>query len=86
MKENASDEEIKKAFRKLALRYHPDRNKSKDAEEKFKEISEAYAILAGKQKAPAVYSDYDAVPETWEQSVFRIWQGIANRKQDNSYR
>ncbi|HCQ29847.1 MAG TPA: molecular chaperone DnaJ, partial [Flavobacteriales bacterium] len=35
---NATDEEIKKAFRKLALEFHPDRNKSKGAEDKFKEI------------------------------------------------
>jgi curved DNA-binding protein len=50
VKKNASDEEIKKAYRKLALQYHPDRNKSKDAEEKFKTISEAYAVLSDKKK------------------------------------
>jgi len=42
----ASKEEIKEAYRKLALQYHPDRNKAPDAEERFKEISEAYAILS----------------------------------------
>ena len=42
----ASEEEIKKAFRKLALKYHPDRNKEKGAETKFKEINEAYQILS----------------------------------------
>ena len=42
---NATDEEIKKAFRKLALEFHPDRNKSKGAEDKFKEINEAYQVL-----------------------------------------
>ena len=48
---NASDEEIKKAFRRLALRYHPDRCPGEpESEEKFKEINEAYAVLADPNK------------------------------------
>jgi molecular chaperone DnaJ len=47
---NATQDEIKSAYRKLALQYHPDRNKSPDAEGKFREMSEAYAILADQEK------------------------------------
>lgn len=48
---DASDDEIKKAFRKLALKYHPDRNQGdKEAEQKFKEINEAYQCLGDRQK------------------------------------
>ena len=47
---SASKEEIKKVYRKLALQYHPDKNKDKSAEEKFKEISEAYAVLYDDEK------------------------------------
>ncbi len=48
---NASKDEIKKAFRKLAMKYHPDKNKdNKEAEEKFKKINEAYAVLSNDEK------------------------------------
>ncbi len=51
---NASDKEIKKAYRRLAMKYHPDRNSDNpDAEEKFKAIQEAYAILSDEQKRAA---------------------------------
>jgi len=45
---NASEDEVKKAFRKLAVKYHPD--KEGGSEEKFKEINEAYEVLKDKQK------------------------------------
>lgn len=47
---SASADEIKKAYRKLALEWHPDRNKSAGAHEKFKEINEAYAVLSDAKK------------------------------------
>src|SRR5438309_4551846 len=48
---NSSEQEIKKAYRQLALKYHPDRNPdNKEAEEKFKEASSAYQVLSDQQK------------------------------------
>ena len=57
---NASEDDIKKAYRKLAMKYHPDRNQgdeAKKAEEKFKEVKEAYEILSEPQKR-AAYDQY----------------------------
>lgn len=47
---SATDQEIKSAYRKMALQYHPDRNKTKEAEEKFKEVTKAYEVLSDPQK------------------------------------
>src|ERR687884_2141217 len=64
---SASKEEIKNAYRKLALQYHPDRNKSAGAEEKFKEISEAYAVLSDDEKRKR----YDTYGHVGTEDVFR---------------
>lgn len=50
VEKGSSQDDIKKSFRKLAFKYHPDRNKEPDAEDRFKEISEAYAVLSDEQK------------------------------------
>jgi molecular chaperone DnaJ len=42
----ATQDEVKRSFRRLAMQYHPDRNKAPDAEQKFKEINEAYEVLS----------------------------------------
>ena len=53
----ANDDEIKKAYRKLALKYHPDKNKTAQAEERFKQIAEAYEVLSDKKKRD-IYDQY----------------------------
>lgn len=57
---NASDEQIKKAFRRLAFQYHPDHNEKAGAEERFKEINEAYEVLSDTEKR-ASYDRYGRV-------------------------
>ncbi len=63
VKRTASQEEIKQAFRRLARKYHPDVNKSPDAERKFKEINEAHEVLSDTEKR----KKYDTLGAQWKQ-------------------
>lgn len=62
VKRDATEAEIKSAYRKLARKYHPDVNKTKEAEEKFKDINEAYEVLGDKTKRQR----YDSLGSSWQ--------------------
>ena len=77
----ASDNEIKSQYRKLALKFHPDRNKSTDAGEHFKEISEAYAVLSDLEKRK-VYDQFGHAGVDGRYSTEDIFQGASGNFND----
>ena len=75
----ASDSEIKRAYRRLARRYHPDVNKDPAAEEQFKEVNEAYHVLADpdtRARYDRFGPDFRRIPEGAE----RAWAGAGARR------
>ena len=76
---SASEEEIKRAFRRLALQYHPDRNKEDGAEGRFKEINEAYEVLSDPDKR-ASYDRFGHVGEGFGRGFegFDIFRGFGD--------
>lgn len=77
---NASKEEIKKAYKKLAKQYHPDLNKDKEANEKFKDINEAYSVLSDDTKR----SNYDRFGTSGEQ-FSQDFSGFNNENFGNDF-
>ncbi len=97
---NATKQEIKKAYRRLARKYHPDVNKSPDAEEKFKEVKEAYEVLsndekraqydrfghAGPQTETGGFGGFGAEDFTGFGDIFDMFFGSGRRKDPNAPR
>lgn len=83
VKKDASEDEIKAAYKLLAKKYHPDLNKEKDAAEKFKEINEAYSVLGDKTKR----ANYDrfGTAEQGFQGGFSGFEGFGNFGMDDAF-
>ena len=74
---NASDEDIKKVYRSLAMRYHPDRNQAPGAEARFKAVTKAYEILSDRSKR----GEYDQsvnhrIVLDAEAEAFELWRSL----------
>lgn len=82
LQKDASHKEIKQAYRKLSLQYHPDRNKDDSAERKFKEITEAYQMLKIEQKIEnAKHKDV----ETAQTEFWRYYDKKTDERFSSSY-
>lgn len=82
LEEGASENDIKKSFRTLAAKNHPDTNKEDGAEEKFKKINEAYQILTGKQKAEDSFDNFYNVENINVDFMNSIFNDMFNKDRD----
>ncbi len=88
VRKGASRKEIQEAYRRLAFMFHPDKNKDAGAEARFKEISEAYAVLSGKEKPqpePRVRQRMGE-EEAWAFHVAVVWKNLDEERHNNMYR
>ncbi|XP_052061451.1 uncharacterized protein LOC127701557 isoform X2 [Mytilus californianus] len=83
LKPGVTDDDVKKAYRTLAKKYHPDKNKSHDAEEKFKEIGAAYEVLKAKDRREIHERELNRPKEAFVRTEFRTPGG---RTQEHNYR
>ncbi len=77
----ASQEDIKSAYRRLAMLYHPDKNKLPEAEELFKKIAEAYAILSDPSKRKQYDLDNEPRNVLLRKKQEKMWEIIREQKQ-----
>jgi molecular chaperone DnaJ len=74
---NATDDEIKKVYRSLAMRYHPDRNQAPGAEARFKAVSKAYEVLSDPAKlAEYNQTDNHRIVLDAEGEAFELWRSV----------
>ena len=84
--ESATSRDVRKRYRQLAMRYHPDRNDSPDAQRKFIELTEAYEILIGKQSAasePNVKTKQETQAERMKRARKRYAQQMMREYMEN---
>ncbi len=84
--EDASFQEIRKSYRKLAKKYHPDRNKSSHAEETIKKINEAFEILSDKRKRKQYDLETSNIFDLKDSNNEEKEQNLSNLKQTNSHK
>lgn len=87
VEKNSDLNDIKKAYKKLAIKWHPDKNKSKEAEEKFKQINEAYSVLSDENKRYKYDSNINFTNNLDPFDIFNTFfeMNISNFNRQNRY-